>query len=58
MTISSMLGWVAPVRATESPSQPRPPFIQRMCKGAAFTSCVTAVLVSVVVTDRPPFSRR
>ena len=30
-TISSMLGWVAAVSATESPSQPRPPFIQRMC---------------------------
>ena len=29
-TISSMLGWVAAVRATESPSQPSPPFIQRM----------------------------
>src|SRR5215472_9221150 len=29
--ISSMLGWVAAVSATESPSQPSPPFIQRMC---------------------------
>src|SRR5579863_5515581 len=29
-TISSMLGCVAAVSATESPSQPRPPFIQRM----------------------------
>ena len=30
-TRSSMLGWVAAVSATDSPSQLRPPFIQRMC---------------------------
>src|SRR6185436_7986507 len=29
--ISSIAGWVAAVSATESPSQPSPPFIQRMC---------------------------
>src|SRR5688500_12307940 len=28
---SSMLGWVAPVRATESPSQLKPQFSQRTC---------------------------
>ncbi len=30
MTISSMLGWVAAVSATESPSQLSPPLSQRM----------------------------
>ncbi|MDP9120947.1 MAG: hypothetical protein M3O15_06180 [Acidobacteriota bacterium] len=30
MAISSMLGWVAAVSATESPSQERPALIQRM----------------------------
>jgi hypothetical protein len=30
--MSSMLGWVAAVSATESPSQLKPPFIQRMCR--------------------------
>jgi len=29
ITMSSMLGWVAAVSATDSPSQLRPPFIQR-----------------------------
>jgi hypothetical protein len=57
MTISSMLGWVAPVRATESPSHPSPPFIQRMWRGAASVSAV-AWVSAVVVIDRPPFSRR
>jgi hypothetical protein len=34
-----MLGWVAAVSATESPSQPRPPFIHRMCTtGSAVAS--------------------
>ena len=37
-TISSMLGWVAAVSATESPSQLRPPFIQRMWTGPASVS--------------------
>ena len=39
-TISSMLGWVAAVSATESPSQPSPPFIQRMCTTGSSSACV------------------
>ena len=36
--ISSMLGWVAAVSATESPSQDRPALIQRMWTGASAPS--------------------
>src|SRR3984957_7616252 len=39
-TISSMLGWVAAVSATESPPQLRPPFIQRMCTTGSVSACV------------------
>src|ERR1700688_3979837 len=39
---SSMLGWVAAVIETESPSQPRPAVIQRMCTSATGDGfCVT-----------------
>ena len=47
-TISSMLGWVAAVSATESPSQLSPPFIQRMWTGAASTSVSAASAVLVI----------
>src|ERR1700733_2604164 len=39
---SSMLGWVAAVTETESPSQPRPAVIQSMCTSATGDGfCVT-----------------
>src|ERR1700722_10207531 len=44
-TISSMLGWVAAVSATEYPSHPSPPFIQRMWTTGS--SCVIACHPSV-----------
>ena len=51
-TISSMLGWVAAVSATESPSQPSPPFIQRMCTTGSAADCAEPSLVSVAVAMR------
>jgi hypothetical protein len=49
-----MLGCVAAVSATESPSQLRPPFIQRMCRsfpplpaGGTFTSVTVRSIVDV-----------
>src|SRR5881398_1461670 len=51
-TISSMLGWVAAVSATESPSQPRPPFIHRMwTTGSAGPAVGASEVVSAVVID-------
>ena len=46
-TISSMLGWVAAVSATESPSQPRPPFIQRICTTGSSAAWVIAATPSL-----------
>ena len=46
-TISSMLGWVAAVSATESPSQLSPPFIQRMCTTGSAGSAWPASLACV-----------
>ena len=43
-TISSMLGWVAAVSATESPSHPRPPFIHRMCMTGSCVACDSCVM--------------
>ena len=48
--ISSMLGWVAAVRATESPSHDSPAFIQRMCT-------VVSRWSANVVTRSPSWSR-
>ncbi len=42
-TISSMLGWVAAVSATESPSQPSPPFIQRICRTGSSAAWVIEI---------------
>src|SRR5690349_2327392 len=56
-TISSMLGWVAAVRATESPSQLRPPFIQRMCtapSSARVGASATLVMLNRPCVDLPP----
>src|SRR5580693_2394634 len=54
--ISSMLGWVAAVSATESPSQPSPPFIQRMCTtgSVADPADVSLVSAAVAIAQPPP----
>ncbi len=50
-----MLGWVAAVSATESPSQPSPPFIHRMCTTGSAADWAEPSLVSVAVAIcRPP----
>src|SRR5215469_2847453 len=49
--ISSMLGWVAAVSATESPSQPRPPFIQRMCTNGSSVVVMGGHLLGVGLCD-------
>src|ERR1039457_250862 len=51
-TISSILGWVAAVSATESPSQPSPPFIQRMWTTGSAVG--VSLVCSAVAIARPP----
>ena len=63
IAISSMLGWVAAVRATESPSQLNPALIQRMWTvgasvpavvdiGVASSACRAHAKILVVGVDR------
>src|SRR5450755_3126967 len=50
-TISSMLGWVAAVSATESPSHDRPALIHRMCStgsAAVFSEGSAAVFAAAI----------
>ena len=53
-TISSMLGWVAAVRATESPSQLSPPFIQRMWTTPSSAPPFVGVSFSATAVTRTP----
>src|SRR4051795_2351550 len=58
--ISSMLGWVAAVSATESPSQERPALIQRMWTTGSSAGFVAADFeegFAVCATRYPLFSR-